>query len=135
MCNAAREPALGKQRERRRQLRVAAGLQQHGHRVCVREKRTEHQVVIDAGKSINLSLSTRGRALLTEIGAWDQLESTLIPMVARRFSDGSIESYREPLLSINRNLLTIKLIEAAQAAGVTFEYGTGYAPTTVTMFR
>lgn len=107
---------------------VALGLQQRGHRVCVREKRTERQVVIDAGKSINLSLSTRGRALLTEIGAWDDLESTLIPMVSRRFSDGSTELYREPLLSINRNLLTIKLIQAAEAAGVKFEYDTGYAP-------
>ena len=107
---------------------VALGLQQRGHKVCVREKRTEHQVVIDAGKSINLSLSTRGRALLTELGAYDDLSSTLIPMVARRFPDGSIEGYREPLQSINRNLLTIKLIQAAEAAGVTFEYDTGYAP-------
>jgi hypothetical protein len=107
---------------------VALGLQQRGHRVCVREKRTEHQVVIDAGKSINLSLSTRGCAMLTEIGAYADLQSTLIPMVSRRFSDGSTESYREPLLSINRNLLTIKLIQAAEAAGVKFEYGTGYAP-------
>ena len=107
---------------------VALGLQQHGHRVCVREKRTEHQVVIDAGKSINLSLSTRGRALLTDLGVWGDLESTLIPMVSRRFADGSTERYREPLLSINRNLLTIKLIEAAAAAGVAFEYGTGYTP-------
>ena len=107
---------------------VALGLQQRGHRVCVREKRTEHQVVIDAGKSINLSLSTRGCAMLTEIGAYADLKSTLIPMVSRRFSDGSTESYREPLQSINRNLLTIKLIQAAEAAGVKFEYGTGYAP-------
>ena len=107
---------------------VALGLQQRGHRVCVREKRTEHQVVIDAGKSINLSLSTRGCAMLTEIGAYDDLKSTLIPMVSRRFSNGSTERYREPLLSINRNLLTIKLIRAAEAAGVKFEYGTGYAP-------
>ena len=106
---------------------VALGLQQRGHRVCVREKRTEHQVVIDAGKSINLSLSTRGCAMLTEIGAYADLKSTLIPMVSRRFSDGSTESYREPLQSINRNLLTIKLIQAAEAAGVKFEYGTGYA--------
>ena len=73
---------------------VALGLQQRGYRVCVREKRTENQVVIDAGKSINLSLSTRGRALLTEIGAWADLESTLIPMVSRRFTDGSVERYR-----------------------------------------
>lgn len=107
---------------------VALGLQQRGHRVCVREKRTENQVVIDAGKSINLSLSTRGRALLTELGAYADLESTLIPMVSRRFTDGSVENYREPLLSINRNLLTIKLIQAAEAAGVKFEYDTGYTP-------
>ena len=52
---------------------VALGLQQRGHKVCVREKRTERQVVIDAGKSINLSLSTRGRALRAEArqrGSW-----------------------------------------------------------------
>ena len=66
--------------------------------------------------------------MLTEIGAYDDLKSTLIPMVSRRFSNGSTERYREPLLSINRNLLTIKLIRAAEAAGVKFEYGTGYAP-------
>jgi len=106
---------------------VALGLQQRGHSVCVREKRTEHQVVIDAGKSINLALSTRGRALLEQIGVYADLKPTMIPMVARRFANGSTEHYREPLQSINRNLLTIKLIQAAQAAGVKFEYGTGYA--------
>ena len=84
-------------------------------------------MVIDAGKSINLSLSTRGRAMLEHIGAYEDLKPTLIPMIARRKPDGSTENYREPLLSINRNLLTIKLIEAAQAAGVKFEYDTGYA--------
>jgi len=107
---------------------VSLGLRQRGHRVCVREKRSEQQVVIDAGKSINLSLSTRGRALLEQLGVYADLEPTLIPMVKRRFADGGTEKYREPLQSINRNLLTIKLIETAQKAGVVFEYGTGYAP-------
>ena len=97
-----------------------------GHRVCVREKRTEYQVIGDAGKSINLSLSTRGRALLNEIGVYDNLTDTLVPMVCRRFADGSVEKYREPLQSINRNLLTIKIIEAAQTAGVKFYYDTGF---------
>ena len=76
---------------------VALGLQQRGHRVCVREKRSEQQVIGDAGKSINLSLSTRGRALLVEIGVYPDLESSLVPMVCRRFPDGSFEKYREPL--------------------------------------
>jgi 2-polyprenyl-6-methoxyphenol hydroxylase-like FAD-dependent oxidoreductase len=101
---------------------VALGLQQHGYRVCVREKRSEHDVIGDAGKSINLSLSTRGVALLTELNVYEGLKTTLVPMVSRRFSNGSTEKYREPLQSINRNLLTIKLIEAAQRAGVTFVY-------------
>jgi kynurenine 3-monooxygenase len=105
---------------------VALGLQQRGHRVNVREKRTEKQIIGDAGKSINLSLSTRGRALLIEIGVWPRLEGLLVPMVCRRFPDGSFEKYREPLQSINRNVLTIKIIEAAQAAGVRFDYDTGF---------
>jgi 2-polyprenyl-6-methoxyphenol hydroxylase-like FAD-dependent oxidoreductase len=105
---------------------VALGLQQRGHRVCVCEKRSEKQIIGDAGKSINLSLSTRGRALLNEIGVYANLEESLVPMVCRRFPDGSFEKYREPLQSINRNVLTIKIIEAAQAAGVHFDYGTGF---------
>ncbi len=105
---------------------VALGLQQRGHRVLVLEKRTEQQVIGDAGKSINLALSTRGRALLNEINVYTSLQETLVPMVCRRFADGSVEKYREPLQSINRNLLTIKLIEAAQSSGVKFLYGIGY---------
>ena len=105
---------------------VALGLQQHGYKVCVREKRSEYEVIGDAGKSINLSLSTRGIACLTELSAYEDLKPTLVPMVERRFVDGSTEKYREPLQSINRNLLTIKLIEAAQNAGVTFAYETAF---------
>ena len=105
---------------------VALGLQQRGHRVNMREKRSEQQVVGDAGKSINLSLSTRGRALLTELGVYASLEPFLVPMVCRRFPDGAFEAYREPLQSINRNVLTIKLIEAAQAAGVRLDYEQGF---------
>ena len=73
-----------------------------------------------------MSLSTRGRALLNEIGVYSALEEFLVPMVCRRFPDGSFEKYREPLQSINRNVLTIKIIEAAQAAGVRFDYDTGF---------
>ena len=75
----------------------------------------------------NLALSTRGRALLNEIGVYPDLESSLVPMVCRRFPDGSFEKYREPLQSINRNVLTIKIIEAAQRAGVHFDYDVGFA--------
>ena len=47
-------------------------------------------------------------------------------MVSRIFTDGSLEAYREPLQSINRNLLTRLLIQAAEKVGVAFEYDTGY---------
>jgi 2-polyprenyl-6-methoxyphenol hydroxylase-like FAD-dependent oxidoreductase len=50
---------------------VALGLQQQGYSVVVFEKRSEQAVIIDAGKSINLSLSTRGNALLKELGVYD----------------------------------------------------------------
>jgi len=70
---------------------VALGLQQQGYSVCVFERRSEQAVIIDAGKSINLSLSTRGNALLKELGVYDGLQSTLVPMVMRRFPNGSTE--------------------------------------------
>ena len=92
---------------------VALGLRQRGHKVIVFEKRSEAEVITDAGRSINLALSTRGRALLKEIGVYEHLKKTLVPMVMRRFADGSTEPYREPLQSINRNLLTVELIRAA----------------------
>lgn len=68
---------------------VALGLQQRGHRVVVLEKRTEYQVIGDAGKSINLSLSTRGNALMKQLGVYDGLLSTLVPMVSRIFAGAS----------------------------------------------
>jgi kynurenine 3-monooxygenase len=105
---------------------VALGLQQRGYKVIMYEKRSEAQVITDAGRSINLALSTRGRALLNEVGIYDHLRKTLVPMVMRRFADGSTERYREPLQSINRNLLTIELINAAVNAGVTVIYDYGY---------
>jgi len=37
------------------------------------------------------------------------------------------QAYREPLQSINRNLLTIELVKAAQAAGVTFVFDQGFS--------
>jgi len=70
---------------------VALGLQQQGYSVCVFERRSEQAVIIDAGKSINLSLSTRGNALMKELGVYDELQSTLVPMVKRRFPNGSTE--------------------------------------------
>ncbi len=106
---------------------VALGLQQQGYTVCVCEKRSEKAVIIDAGRSINLSLSTRGIALLKELNVYKDLQSTLVPMVKRRFANGNTEAYREPLQSINRNLLTIELIKAAQASGVTFLYDIGFS--------
>jgi len=57
---------------------VALGLQQRGHRVVVREKRTEYEVIGDAGKSINLSLSTRGNALMKQLGVYEDLQSTVV---------------------------------------------------------
>ena len=71
---------------------VALGLQQRGHRVVVLEKRTEYQVIGDAGKSINLSLSTRGNALMKQLGVYDDLLSTLVPMVSRIFAGASIRA-------------------------------------------
>ena len=71
---------------------VALGLQQRGHRVVVLEKRTEYQVIGDAGKSINLSLSTRGNALMKQLGVYDGLLSTLVPMVSRIFAGACIRA-------------------------------------------
>jgi len=48
-------------------------------------------------------------------------------MVTRRFPDGNTELYREPLQSINRNLITVELVKAAQDAGVTFVFDTGFS--------
>ena len=85
---------------------VALGLQQRGHRVLVLEKRTEYQVIGDAGKSINLSLSTRGNALMKQLGVYDDLLSTLVPMVSRIFAGASI---RAPLCLLPWRVFTVRL--------------------------
>ena len=110
---------------------IALGLQQRGFEVNVYERRSEAAVTADAGRSINLALSTRGRALLNLLGTYDGLESSLVPMRQRRFSNDTYEKYREPLQSINRNLLTVKNIDYAKKAGVKFIYDSSFEPSMV----
>lgn len=115
---------------------MATYLGQQGHRVDVYESRQDMRLVdIDAGRSINLALATRGIVPLIEIGIMDKVADILIPMRGRAIHAqegpdpepvlvqpyGSAE--HEVIHSVARSDLNGLLLDAAEATGnVTFHF-------------
>ncbi|NDH84357.1 MAG: kynurenine 3-monooxygenase, partial [Acidimicrobiia bacterium] len=59
-------------------------LARQGHEVVVYEGRPDlRRVDIDAGRSINLALATRGIVPLIDVGVIDQVDAITIPMRGR----------------------------------------------------
>src|ERR1700719_3238364 len=59
-------------------------LAKRGFRVEIYERRPDmRRVRINAGRSINLALSTRGIHALSEAGLWSEMRKIIIPMKGR----------------------------------------------------
>ena len=105
---------------------LALFLAKRGYKVEVYERRKdmrnpEAKAELEAGKSMNLTLSQRGRNALAAIGCEELVVSTAIPLYARRihFLDGKIKTQAyskngEAILSLERQKLNEILLTKAE---------------------
>ncbi|MEM9200447.1 MAG: NAD(P)/FAD-dependent oxidoreductase [Actinomycetota bacterium] len=111
-------------------------LARQGHDVTVYESRPDlRRVDIDAGRSINLALATRGIVPLVDVGVVDAVDAITIPMRGRMVhaaDDPSpdLQPYgskpHEVIHSVSRSDLNAILLDAAEATGhVTIEFDVG----------
>ncbi|MGA2413462.1 MAG: NAD(P)/FAD-dependent oxidoreductase [Candidatus Sulfotelmatobacter sp.] len=117
---------------------LAILLMQRGLRVELYERRPDmRQVCLDAGRSINLALSTRGIHALQQASLWEAMRAIVIPMKGRmmhsRTGDLTFQPYGknelEVINSISRAELNISLMNAAEKLGAKIHFQqrcTGY---------
>ncbi|MFY9911433.1 MAG: NAD(P)/FAD-dependent oxidoreductase [Candidatus Sulfotelmatobacter sp.] len=117
---------------------LAILLRQRGFAVEIYERRPDmRQVQMNAGRSINLALSTRGIHALQQAGLWERMRSIIIPMRGRMMHSTSGELTFQPygqnetevINSISRAELNITLMNAAEEHGATIHFNqrcTGY---------
>ena len=114
---------------------LAIYLARQGHEVVVYEGRPDlRRVDIDAGRSINLALATRGIVPLVDVGVIDQVDAITIPMRGRMVHAADeplpeLQPYgsqpHEVIHSVSRTDLNAILLDAAEATGrVRFEFET-----------
>ncbi len=107
-------------------------LARQGHEVKVYESRPDlRRTDIDAGKSINLALATRGIVPLIDVGVIERVDAITIPMRGRMIHavgdpTPDLQPYgtepHEVIHSVSRSDLNGILLDAAEEAGVTFEF-------------
>jgi kynurenine 3-monooxygenase len=101
----------------------AANLAKRGLKVKLIERRPDlRNVELQAGKSINLALSTRGWKALEMIGVADKVRKIAIPMYGRRIHDTegnvSFQPYGkegQAIYSVSRGELNSVLLDAAES--------------------
>jgi kynurenine 3-monooxygenase len=110
---------------------LAISLAQRGFKVNVYERRPDMRASqINAGRSINLALSTRGIHALREAGLWDDMRRIIVPMKGRMMhslkSEITFQPYgkdeTEVINSMSRADLNVALVNAAESHGVTFHF-------------
>ncbi len=112
---------------------LAIYLARQGHEVTVYESRPDlRRVDIDAGKSINLALATRGIVPLIDVGVIERVDAITIPMRGRMIHvvddpTPDLQPYgsqpHEVIHSVSRSDLNAILLDAAEATGrVTIEF-------------
>ena len=112
---------------------LAILLARRGHDVTVYESRPDlRRVDIDAGRSINLALATRGIVPLIDAGVIDRVDAITIPMRGRMVHavddpTPDLQPYgsqaHEVIHSVSRTDLNAILLDAAEATGrVTIEF-------------
>jgi kynurenine 3-monooxygenase len=100
----------------------AANLARRGLNVKLIERRPDLRgVELQAGKSINLALSTRGWKALEMLGITDKIKEVAIPMYGRQIHDADGNESFQPygkegqaIYSVSRGDLNAKLLDAAQ---------------------
>ena len=105
-------------------------LAQRGYRVSVFERRSDmRKQTVDAGRSINLALSSRGLRALGEVGLTDEIKKAAIPMHGRMMHDRQGKLTFQPygkegqyINSISRSNLNIVLMDKAESLGVAFYF-------------
>jgi kynurenine 3-monooxygenase len=110
---------------------LAILLRQRGFDVDVYERRADmRRVRMDAGRSINLALSTRGIHALQQAGLWERMRSIVIPMKGRMMHSPARELTFQPygknesevIHSISRAELNIALLNAAETQGAAIHF-------------
>ena len=106
---------------------LATYLGRAGHSVTIYESRPDLRVSeVDAGRSINLALATRGIVPLIDIGVIDRVDEITIPMRGRMVHaiddpDPVLQPYgsktHEVIHSVGRTGLNAILLDAAEATG------------------
>jgi kynurenine 3-monooxygenase len=105
---------------------LATFLRQRGFSVEIYERRADmRQVRVNAGRSINLALSTRGIHALRQAGLWERMHPIAIPMKGRLMHSLAGELTFQPygkndeevIYSISRSELNIALMNAAEEQG------------------
>ena len=114
---------------------LAIYLARQGHQVTVYESRPDlRRVDIDAGRSINLAIATRGIVPLIDVGVIDAVDAITVPMRGRMVHalddpTPELQPYgtkpHEVIHSVSRSDLNAILLDAAEATGsVTIEFDT-----------
>lgn len=103
-------------------------LAKRGYSISVFERRMDmRQHRIDAGRSINMALSSRGIRALEEVGLANQMKATAVPMNGRMMHDvkGGLSflpygKQGQYINSISRSRLNMVLMDEAEKLGVDF---------------
>ncbi|MFT4698244.1 MAG: kynurenine 3-monooxygenase [Flavobacteriaceae bacterium] len=102
---------------------LALRLGQRGHQVTLIEKRPDlRKMELDAGRSINLSLSARGLKAMKMVGLSNEVNELCLPMVGRMIHDKEGNSFMSPysgrgnesINSISRPGLNMILLNATE---------------------
>jgi len=110
---------------------LAILLRRRGFMVEIYERRPDmRRGRMNAGRSINLALSTRGIHALEQAGLWEGMRSIIIPMKGRMMHSIAGELTFQPygkneaevINSISRAELNIALMNAAEEAGATIQF-------------
>jgi kynurenine 3-monooxygenase len=110
---------------------LAMLLVKRGLAVEIYERRADmRRTRIDAGRSINLALSTRGIFALQQAELWERMRNIIIPMRGRMMHglNGEItfqpygKNEEEVINSISRAELNMELLNAAEAQGVAIHF-------------
>jgi kynurenine 3-monooxygenase len=109
---------------------LAIYLQKRGYLVTVFERRPDlRKNTLDAGRSINLALSTRGLLALSEVGLLEIIQRIAIPMHGRMMHDIAGKLTFQPygqegqfINSVSRTDLNIALMNAAENLGAEFRF-------------
>jgi kynurenine 3-monooxygenase len=106
---------------------LAIYLKKHGHTVAVYDRSPDIRKIAFSGRSINMAMSHRGWKALSDIGLREEIEKIGISMSKRAihlanntltFQDYGKEG--EAIFSLSRGVLNRKMIDLAEASGVSF---------------